>query len=85
MAVPRENLRSTKENAVIAALSPMTKNSYSTGPLVRMYAIKIEARLLGSYKKLGSFAAYTSFVYLNFLWYTPHTIALDEVLSLIPM
>ena len=35
-------------------------------------------------KKLGSFAAYISFVCLNFLWHTPHAAALDTVLSLSP-
>ena len=34
--------------------------------------------------KLGSFTAYTSFVYLDSLWHTPHAVALDKVLILIP-
>ena len=50
---------------------------------------KLRLNLLGAInigpKKLGSYySAYTSFVCLNFLWHTPHAVALDNVLSLSP-
>ena len=60
---------------------------YSTGPLVRMYQVchkKLRLNLLGPIRNWAHSLHIHFILCLNFLWHTPHAVALDKVLSLSP-